>query len=185
MVAPCALAVGLAVAAGAADLPPIVATQLPVGTEVARPLPRGASRADYGEGARLVLIQGGRMVKVLSAGFMSAADPDVSLDGSKVVFAGQKREGDRWAIYEMNADGSGLRLVLSEPYDLRQPVYLPTVYTIIADPTKGTAPRPQIGYVRLFDDALNESGVGGAPARNTVQTHRTAPHPHTKQTKTP
>jgi hypothetical protein len=176
---PCALALGLGAAAGAAELPPIVATQLPVGTKAAGPLARGASRADYGEGARLVLIRDGRMVKVLSAGFRSAADPDVSLDGSKVVFAGQKRDGDRWAIYEMSADGSGVRLVLSEPYDLRQPVYLPTVYTIIADPTKGTAPRPQIGYVRLFDEALNESGVGRSRALYTVQTDGTAPHPLT------
>jgi hypothetical protein len=179
VVAPYALALGLAVAAGAADLPPIVATQLPVDTEAAGPLAPGAARADYGDGARLVLIQEGRMVKVLSAGFRSAADPDVSLDGSKVLFAGQKRAGDRWAIYEINADGSGLRLVLSEPYDLRQPVYLPTLYTIIADPTKGTAPRPQIGYVRLFDEALNESGAGRARVLYSVQTDGSAPRPLT------
>jgi hypothetical protein len=157
--------------------PPIVVTQLPVGTaaEQAGPLAGGTVRADYGEGARLVLVKDGTLRKVLTPGFASAADPDVSFDGGKVLFAGQKKAGDRWAIYEMNADGSGVRQVVAMADDLRQPVYLPTVYVIIADPTKGTAPRPQIGFVRHFDAAVNETGAGRASAIYSVQPDGTAP----------
>jgi hypothetical protein len=157
--------------------PPIVVTQIPVGTaaELAGPRAGGLLRAEYGEGARLVLVKDGKPGRVLTPGFASAADPDVSFDGRTILFAGQKELGDRWAIYEMNADGTGLRPVVAMSDDLRQPVYLPTVYVIIADPTKGTAPRPQIGFVRHFDAAANEGGVGRASALYSVQADGTAP----------
>jgi hypothetical protein len=41
---------------------------------------------------------------------------------------------------------------------------MPTVYTLIADPTKGTEPREQIGFIRYFRGRRNEFGdaiVGG------------------------
>jgi hypothetical protein len=157
--------------------PPIVVTQFPVATaaEQAGPRAGGMLRADYGDGARLVLVKDGKLNKVLTPGFASAADPDVSFDGRTILFAGQKQAGDRWAIYETNVDGTGLRRVVAMADDLRQPVYLPTVYVIIADPTKGTAPRPQIGFVRHFDAAVNETGVGRASALYSVQADGTAP----------
>jgi hypothetical protein len=157
--------------------PPIVVTQLPVATaaEQAGPRSGGMVRADYGEGARLVLVRDGKLSKVLTPGFASAADPDVSFDGRTILFAGQKKTGDRWAIYEMNADGTGLRRVVAMTDDLRQPVYLPTVHVIISDPTRGTAPRPQIGFVRHFDGVLNEVGVGRASAVYSVQADGSAP----------
>jgi hypothetical protein len=155
----------------------LVVTQLPVGTaaEQAGPRAGGMVRADYGEGARLVLVKDGKLRRVLTPGFASAADPDVSFDGRTILFAGQKQAGDRWAIYEMSVDGTGLRQVVAMSDDLRQPVYLPTVHVIIADPTKGTAPRPQIGFVRYFDSAVNEDGVGRASAIYSVEADGTAP----------
>jgi hypothetical protein len=163
-------------AVGPADLPMVVA-QLPVGTpaEQAGPRAGGMVRADYGEGARLVVVKSGKLRRVLTPGFASAADPDVSFDGRTILFAGQKQAGDRWAIYEMNVDGTGLRQIVAMPDDLRQPVYLPTVHVIIADPTKGTAPRPQIGFIRYFDAAVNEDGVGRPSAVYSVQADGTAP----------
>ncbi len=151
----------------------LVVTQLPAGavpTPVSREVP-----SEWGEGARLVLLADGRLQRVLTPGFASAADPDVSFDGRRILFSGQKRVGERWAIYEMNVDGTGLRQVVTAEDDLRQPVYLPTVYVIIADPTKGTAPREQIGYVRRFDAIANESGVGRTSAIFSVQRDGNAP----------
>ncbi len=155
----------------------LVVTQLPPGTSAEKAGARasGMLRAEWGEGARLVLVRGGKLHRVLTAGFASAADPDVSLDGKSIVFAGQRRAGEAWAIYEMNVDGTGLRQVIAESDDLRQPVYLPTVHTIISDPAKGTAPRPQIGYVRFFGAAMNEAGEGRASAIYSVRTDGAAP----------
>ncbi len=151
----------------------LVVTQLPAGSAAERAA--AEMPPEWGEGARLVLLAGGRLERILTAGFASAADPDVSFDGKRILFAGQRKAGDRWAIYEMNADGTGLRQVVASSDDLRQPVYLPTVYVIIADPTKGTAPREQIGYVRRFDAIANETGVGRASAIFSVETDGSTP----------
>jgi hypothetical protein len=170
-------------AAGAAEPaakraePSLVVTQLPLGTaaEKAGASSGGTLRADYGEGGRLVLVRGGRRVTVLTPVFASAADPDVSFDGKRILFAGQRKPGDRWAIFEMSSDGSGVRQVLDGPDDLRQPVYLPTVFTIIADPTRGTEPREQIGYVRHDASRRNEAGPGPARSLHSVKPDGTAP----------
>jgi hypothetical protein len=180
------VACGLAVGAPAHGAPgrqtgavgaSLVVTQLPPGTAAERSFAPGSGllSADWGPGARLVLVRDGKLQRVLTKDFASAADPEVSFDGKRILFAGQKKAGDRWAIYEMNVDGTGLRQVVAASDDLRQPVYLPTVYVIIADPTKGTAPREQIGYVRHFDAYANETGVGRASAIFSVQTDGSAP----------
>lgn len=44
--------------------------------------------------------------KVLTADFYSALSPDISVDGSSMVFAAQKKETDPWQIWEMDLSGS-------------------------------------------------------------------------------
>jgi hypothetical protein len=151
-----------------------VVTQLPLGTAAEKAGARsgGTLRADYGEGARLVLVEGGRMLKVLSSGFASAADPDVSFDGQKILFAAKKQAGDRWAIYEMNADGSGARLVTQGPDDDRSPIALPTSFTLTADPYKGTDPWEQIGFIRVSAHDANENGDSPASSLCAFRTNK-------------
>jgi hypothetical protein len=43
--------------------------------------------------------------------------PSASLDGSRILFAGRKGEHDRWRIYEVHVDGSGLRPLTGGPDD--------------------------------------------------------------------
>lgn len=43
--------------------------------------------------------------------------PSVSLDGERILFAGRKSQGDRWRIYEVRVDGSGLRALTGGPND--------------------------------------------------------------------
>ena len=180
----CAAAWPAAVQAGGGGAVPgypervrMVVTQLPVGTEAERTGPRsgGMLPAAWGQGARLVLVEGGRILQVLTPGFAGAADPDVSLDGRKILFAAQRGTGDRWAVYEMHADGTGIREVFSSPDDLRQPVYLPTLYTIVPDPTKGTEPREHIGFVRTYTGSFNEHGSAPVSALYSVKLDGTAP----------
>jgi len=149
----------------------LVVTQLPVGTAAEKAGPRsgGMLPAAWGEGARLVLVVEGRMTKVLTPDFHSAADPDVSLDGTHILFAGQKTAGDHWAIFEMAADGRSVREVYAADHDLRHPIYLPTLYTIIPDPTKGTEPREHIGFVQTFSGSRNEYGDAPTSALYSVK----------------
>ncbi|MHC5538793.1 TolB-like translocation protein [Singulisphaera rosea] len=43
--------------------------------------------------------------------------PSVSLDGERILFAGRKDRNDRWRIYEVHVDGSGLRPLTGGPKD--------------------------------------------------------------------
>jgi hypothetical protein len=45
-------------------------------------------------------------------------DPDVSWDGGRIVFAGYSRAESAWRIYEIQADGSGLRQVTRSDRDI-------------------------------------------------------------------
>lgn len=54
------------------------------------------------------------------------ADCEVSWDGRRVVFARRGGKGDPWwHLFEINADGTGLRQITSGPYHDVQPAYLP------------------------------------------------------------
>jgi len=157
------VAIGLAGAveatasAARAPLPPVIFTQLPVGSvaESAPPAGGGMLRADYGEGARIVLLAPDGQIKVLTAGFHSASDPSLSFDGERIVFAGQREAGDGWGIYEMSVDGSGVRLITAGPGHCRRPFYMSTLYTLT--PTD-TEPWEQIGFVGSDLVELNEYG---------------------------
>jgi hypothetical protein len=151
--------------------PALIVTQLPPGTAAEKAGPRsgGMLAADWGHGARIVLVKHGRLVKVLTSDFHSAADPEVSFDGKRLLFAGQKEAGARWAIYEMDVDGSGARQVFATEDDLRQPAYLPTVFTIVADATRGTEPREHIAVVRILHDQQNEHGDAPTSAVYSVK----------------
>jgi hypothetical protein len=140
----------------------LVVTQLAVGSaaEKAGAAAGGLLPGHYGDGGRLVLVENGRIVRVLTEGFSSAADPDVSFDGTKILFAGRRNDADRWAIYEMSAAGSELRQVFASPDDLRHPIYLPPLYTLTTDPYKGTDRWEQIAYVRVSSSLVEEGGEG-------------------------
>ncbi len=71
----------------------------------------------------------------LTPEFYAAADPQVSFDASKVLFAGKKTQEAHWQIWEMNADGSGKRQITRCSGDCLRPAYLPRnqiVFTMVA-----------------------------------------------------
>ncbi len=72
-------------------------------------------------------------VRPLVPEFFTSADPDVSFDGQRILFAGRRKAGDRWQIYEIRADGTGLRQITHEALDCRSPVYQSKMYTITVD----------------------------------------------------
>lgn len=82
-------------------------------------------------------------LRVLTTGFASAADPEVSFDAKHILFAGKQAAGDHWQIFEMNADGSGVRRITNEDADCRNPIYQSKFYNIMFD-----QPWHQVAFVR-------------------------------------
>ena len=118
----------------------------------ARPRP-----ARLGEGGRLVLVSPGGHLRVLTPGFHSAADPEVSFDGKSILFAAKSSASDPWCVFEMKADGSqAARKVTCGAAGARHPIYLPTVYTLT--PTS-TEPWVQIGFEGEDPGERDETGV--------------------------
>ncbi len=138
----------------AAGRPAIVFTQLAAGAKW-----QGAQAnpvaAEAFTGARIAVLSPGGAVKVLTARFHSAADPNVSWDAKKILFAGRKTATNPWQIYEMNADGSGARQVVEVPWDCRQPIYQSKIF-YLDDP----GPEPQISFTGTGGNWQSEDGSG-------------------------
>jgi Tol biopolymer transport system component len=122
------------------------------------------------DGGRLVLVSGGR-ARVLTKGFHSAADPEVSFDGTKILFAGKQKKTDPWCIWEMNADGTAPRRITCGTAGARHPVYLTTVFTIT--PTD-VEPWVQVAFVGEDGDERDETGAAPHTSLWSCKTDGTA-----------
>ncbi len=140
-------------------LPTLVVTQLPADAaqrQQATGVP-GTLRASYGDGARLVLWSPAAASRVATQGFHSAADPCVSFDGKRILFAGKRTAADRWAIYEMTITSGQSRQITHQRGDCRTPCYHGPMYTITEND-----PWHQITFVEGEPGVLNECGVAQA-----------------------
>lgn len=86
----------------------------------------GQERFPRGAAIRLVTATGSRD---LAPGFFASADPEVSFDGQRVLFAGKPRREDPWQIWEAPvavppASGEPRRIA-AWPEDSIRPLYLP------------------------------------------------------------
>jgi len=156
---------------------PIVFTQLPVGGAAERegPLADGMLRADWGEGARVVRLGPDGTVRILSKGFASAADPAVSFDGTRILFAGKKNPGDRWNIFECKADGSEPRQITKGLGDCRSPGYMSTVYTLPPPPRVDTDPWEQVMFLSTAEARMDEFGARLATSLYSIKLDGTVP----------
>ncbi len=136
---------------------PIILTQLPAAelSESKHPRAGGTLRAPYGEGARLIILSPDGSTRRLSEGFHSAADPDISFDGTRLLFAGKRGASERWGIFEMGVDGSDVRQVTQAAGDCRNPSYQSTLYTIVS-----AKPWYQLTFVASIPETVNECGLG-------------------------
>jgi hypothetical protein len=129
-------------------------------TELAPGSAWGSSAKDPFLGAQIVALRlgaAGAAPRTLTSGFHSAADPDVSWDGRKILFAGKKTAAEPWQIYEMNADGSAARRVIELPYDCRQPIYQSKIF-YLDDP----GPVAQLTFAAAGAGRLAEDGASPA-----------------------
>lgn len=132
----------------------IVFTQIPLARVAgAKSLAAGLLRASYGDGGRLVLLTKDGSTRVLTADFESAADPAISFDGKRILFAARKSAGDRWNIFEMAADGSGIHQVTHEAGNCRTPMYQSALFYL-----NDARPSYQVTFVSDVAGELNEFG---------------------------
>lgn len=91
----------------------------------------------FPQGSRLVRMTPGvqpSSLIPLTPEFFAAADPQVSFDGTRILFSAQQTKGASWQIWEMAVDGSGLRQITHCPGDCLKSAYLPQnqiVYTSV------------------------------------------------------
>jgi hypothetical protein len=114
---------------------PLVFTQVPA---------RSTLDGTLTEGARIVLLdRSGPEPRVtnLTQGFAAAGRPDVSFDGTRILFVARQGADDPLNVWEMSTDGSGVRQVTEGVGRCRRAIYLSTIYTIDA-----AAPAEQIAF---------------------------------------
>ncbi len=84
-------------------------------------------RTLYGEGGRLCRldVHSGRLQILLDDPQGGVRDPQVHYDGRKILFSYRKGGQPYYHLYEIRADGTGLRQLTDGPYDDFEPTYLP------------------------------------------------------------
>ncbi|MGO9111882.1 MAG: hypothetical protein ACLP9L_21865 [Thermoguttaceae bacterium] len=103
--------------------------------------------------SRLVLVFPDSSTRLLSDGFYSASDPEVSFDAARVLFTGKRRAGENSNIYEATLDGRNLRQITKDLGDCRSPCYQGTLYTL-----DSPAPWHEITFVSSRGGVWNEYG---------------------------
>jgi hypothetical protein len=110
----------------------------------------------YVDGARIVLLPASDADPVvLTPEFTAACDPDVSFDGSVVVFAGKLDPADTWQIWRMNIDGSNKSQITRSEGDNITPVFAGNRF-YLDDPQ----PTPQIIYASTAHGWISEHDNG-------------------------
>lgn len=136
-----------------------VATQVPRDSadkqsekSVSRHGPLSQYRAERG---RIVKISTDGNLSVLTPGFHSAADPDISFDAQRMLFAGKQEAGDDWNIHELEFETGKFRQITRDKGNCRQPGYQSTLFTIVS-----TEPWYQLTFVSDMAGDMNENGAG-------------------------
>ena len=85
------------------------------------------NRKAWREGTRLYRwnLATGKLTTLLDDPRGGVRDPQVHYDGTKILFSYRKGGTEQYHLYEMNADGTGLRALTDGLYDDIEPTYLP------------------------------------------------------------
>ncbi|RME37758.1 MAG: hypothetical protein D6788_08765 [Planctomycetota bacterium] len=125
----------------AAALPPVAFVQAPRGAEpVGGDLSRTLLASRYVEGMRLVVadlddIPGSK--QIVSEGFTAAADPVYRFDGQVLSFAGLRKGGTHWSIWQRFGSDGEPRRVVSLDADVGHPAYLPAGHIVFVSTVAG------------------------------------------------
>jgi hypothetical protein len=109
--------------------PAFIYTEAPryeMGLGVAERFPAGAILQIVSQGEKRALV----------AGFAASADATVSFDGQRVLFAGKRKTGDTWQIWEVPLAGGAPRKLTAFAEDAITPFYLPSGHIVYARRTR-------------------------------------------------
>jgi hypothetical protein len=84
-----------------------------------------------------IFIRDAKGQRPLIAEFAASADPVVSFDGQRVLFAGKAHASDPWQIWEISLQGGAARRITSSSDDCIRPFYLPGDIVVYAHKTGG------------------------------------------------
>jgi len=70
-------------------------------------------------------VKTGKLRTILAEPDGGVRDPQVSYDGTEILFSYRKAGQPHYHLYEINVDGTGLRQLTSGPFDDIEPTYLP------------------------------------------------------------
>jgi Hydrazine synthase alpha subunit middle domain len=79
---------------------------------------------------------------ILTADFYSACDPAVSFDGKQILFAGKRRVGDFWQVWQVDTNGNTLKRITDNTRDCVSPLYIGSLFHL-----NDKQPTAQILYV--------------------------------------
>jgi len=110
-----------------------------------------------GDRGRIILLSPSGTQRLLTEGFHSAADPSVSFDAKRFVFAGKRTANDLWNVYEYSLEDGQVRQVTRDMGNCRQPGYQSNLFTV-------DSPEPWFQLMFVSDVAgwMNEMGSGVA-----------------------
>jgi len=149
----------------AVNIPGLIFVQAP---EVAT----GDLRARFPKGSHLARLASQTKNEApvnLTSEFYAAADPQISFDGSKVLFAAIQRPGGRWQIWEMHVDGSSKRRVLNCTADCLRPAYLAhenLVFTVVREDAGRAASEVHVAQL----DGTEDHAITFGPGNYEVET---------------
>ncbi len=112
--------------------------------------------AEVWDGSQLMLLEPDGHVRLFSEGFHSAADAEVSFDGTRILFAAKREAKDRWQIYEKALEDGAIGQLTSLDEDCRHPAYQSRFFTLDA-PT----PWDQVSFVA--NGQIHTLPLGNAP----------------------
>ena len=94
----------------------------------------------FPRGSRLVRLRAETNSKspaILTPEFFAAADPQISFDGTLVLFSGQKDSKATWQVWEMQADGSNKRQITHCANNCLRAAYLPDDQVVFTTVERG------------------------------------------------
>ncbi len=78
------------------------------------------------QSGRIILVNSAGEISSLTQEFFAAADPEISFDGKRILFAGRQKVAEPWNIWEMDVDGKNKRQITRDQGDCLEPKYLAT-----------------------------------------------------------
>ena len=84
-----------------------------------------------------IMIQDAKALRQLMSGFAASADPIVSFDGTKILFAGKRYAKDTWQVWEVTIGGGEAKRITQCSRGCIRPFYLPANQLVYARKVDG------------------------------------------------